>query len=265
MSERSLRYLARKINRAYEKESFECFLVVGEMGRGKTSFALHLAREVLGNWDVVLNYLFFDVTQALQVMYNSLINGRRLKIIILDDFGLWGSSLDWFESDKRAFVRFYNVIRECVSSVVITSPLPQDILKRIREKSMYKVQVDFDPECKDYSIARIYREKYDVGTNMFYRKMIAIIRYPRHYPDEVYKQYKIMRRSATILALQNVMNLVHSTSSLEVLIWKMHNAGLSIRKIAGILNMDRNAVWRRLKKMRKRHEMMKLKTSIETL
>ena len=237
-----LSYLARKILKAHKTEGFESIMICGEMGRGKTSLALHLAYQVYQDWDLVLHYLHFSPISALKQLRYAISNDSRLKLIILDDAGLWLDALSWFTPEIRAFSKFYNIIREGAAAVIFTNVLPGDILKRVRKKVWYKVYVDYYDIENKKSIGIVYREKYDVGMDKFYRRKITQIIYPTFYPDEVYIKYKQMRKKAALEALDETIELFENRINITNIVLKLREKGLSLREIAKVVNKSHTTV-----------------------
>ena len=90
--------LSSLIRKAMERDGVIVAYIYGDFGAGKTSYALHVAAEVLGSWNKVLDYLFFAPEDAMKAIRKAIDTGKRLPIIIMDDAGLWLDKLTWWET-----------------------------------------------------------------------------------------------------------------------------------------------------------------------
>ena len=132
--------------------------VYGEFGHGKTSYALWTAYEVLGSWDKVLDYLFFNPAEAVRAMSRAVGRGERLPIVIMDDAGLWLDRLTWWEADKVAFIEFFNLIRSVASGVIFTTP-SEELPRQLVRKCFFRVLVQ--PAYKDTVVKHVGPEGYE--------------------------------------------------------------------------------------------------------
>lgn len=133
--------LAELARLAWRNNSVVVAYVYGNFGSGKTSYALWTAYEVLGGWERVLKYLFFDPGEAAAVMRRAIERGRRLPVIIMDDAGLWLDRMTWWEEEKVAFMQFFNLIRSVAACVIFTTPT-EELPKQILRKSTVRVRVE---------------------------------------------------------------------------------------------------------------------------
>jgi len=133
-------HLSSLIRKAWKTDAVITAYVYGEFGHGKTAYALWTAYEVLGDWGKVLNHLFFDPSEAIRVMDKAIESGERLKVIIMDDAGLWLDRLTWWEEDKVAFMEFFNLIRSVAAGVIFTTP-SEELPKQLLKKCFFRVSV----------------------------------------------------------------------------------------------------------------------------
>jgi len=133
-------YLASLIRYAHKTNGLVTAYVYGSMGHGKTSYALWTAYAVLGSWDRVLDYLFFDIGEAVDLMIDYLKKGKRIPILILDDAGFYLNRLTWWEKDKILFMELFNLARTMCSGIIFTSPT-HELPRQILAKTNYRVKV----------------------------------------------------------------------------------------------------------------------------
>lgn len=208
--------LADLIERAYKYNGVITAYVYGDFGYGKTSYALWTAHKVLGSWDKVLNYLFFDPKDAIKMMEKAIKCGERMKVIIMDDAGLWLDRLTWWEKDKVEFMNFFNLIRSVSAGVIFTTPT-QELPKQIIRKCMFRVNVrpsneeeiinvlgseglnDLKNTVRKYGLKEMfnvaigYKLKTLPSFNELVRKEFYDF-YPLHYP--IHEDYEEKRRKA---------------------------------------------------------------------
>ena len=217
--------LSALIKRAYRTNGYVSAGVIGEMGIGKTSYALHVASEIYG-WDKALQYLFFKPQDAVRVMRKALDSGKRIPLLIMDDAGFWLSKLTWWEEHKVVFMDFYNLIRTVCASIIFTCP--GDELPKVMRKKMY-FRITISPLHKNrviqllekipkrelevlrsegrdiryWNIAKGYKLQTLPSYMQYVRSLFEDI-YPLHYPKHIYLKYEEMRRIFVKEALEKV-------------------------------------------------------------
>ena len=250
--------LAELVKWAWKNNSVIVAYVYGNFGTGKTSYALWTAYEVLGDWDKVLRYLFFSPGEAAAVMKRAIVNRRRLPIVIMDDAGLWLDRMTWWESEKIAFMKFFNLIRSVTASIIFTTPT-EELPKQILKKSMIRVQVE--PVSRDDAAKVLGKEAVDavldaasrfgvssrlaVATGYVVRTLPSFMQlvskqfydlYPLHYP--VYEKYETKRHRALRQYFEKWSSMISSRHSFEDYrdkIEEMLRKGASKRDIARML------------------------------
>ena len=133
-------FLASLIKWSINNNSIVIAYVYGPMGYGKTSYALWTAYEVLGDWDKVLDHLFFDLDEALDFMYKHVMRGRRIPVMILDDAGFFLNRLTWWEKPKVEFMELFNLARSIAASIIFTSPT-EEVPRQLLSKTNFRVSV----------------------------------------------------------------------------------------------------------------------------
>ncbi len=211
--------LSKLIKTAYKYEKFVSALVYGDQGVGKTSYALHVAYEIYGDWDKVLDHLFFNPFDSIELLTNALIEGKRIQLIIMDDAGMWLGKTRWWSPDKAAFAELYNIIRSICSAVIFTTPA-DDLITRIERKIQMRIKVSMlDDELveqlskdgfeidepKKYRVAKIYRHSL---TPLFqpYIKKTAYDIYPVEYPCK--ERYDEKRRQAIARKIKELKEIL---------------------------------------------------------
>ena len=208
-----VRFIVNKIREAYNDYNCIFCYIIGNLGSGKTSFALHVSKELLGSWDRVLDHLYFSLDDFLMCIRDLVLRGERVKVIILDDAGSSIPATMWREKEAREISALINLARTYVSSILFTTPDFYDILKRVRVKINYLIETRKIEERR--SLARVYQYKYSTGWDKYYRKLVKEIQYPRYYPDDVFRRYNKMRREFIRKLVERLLpQLKESTISL---------------------------------------------------
>lgn len=273
--------LSDLIKVAYRRNAVITAYVYGEFGFGKTSYALWTAYEVLGSWNKVLKYLFFEPSEAIKVMEEAIRKNRRIPLIIMDDAGLWLDKLTWWKEDKVAFMEFFNLIRSVTAGVIFTSPseeLPKMILKKtffriavrpISKKELiekigeegYSALIKFVSKynlAKEFCIATGYRLRTLPSFLTFVQKEFYDI-YPLWYP--IHEVYEKKRRKALKKYFEEwkskVKNMGKTREELYLLAKELVEAGKSKSEVAKELiklGVPTSTVYRWLSKIKKEKE-----------
>ncbi|MCC5990525.1 MAG: hypothetical protein LM558_03345 [Thermosphaera sp.] len=202
-------YLSSLIREAYRKNGVVVAYVYGPMGYGKTSYALWTAYEVLGSWDQVLKYLFFDLNDVIRTMWKHVRRKTRIPILILDDAGFWLNRLTWWEKEKIEFMELMNLARSISAGIIFTSP-SQEVPRQILNKCNYRVAVK--PIEEEEKMSSFALEASKVAESIGLEPHVAVARgfqlitlpsfmklvkkefldyYPLHYP--IYEEYTKVR------------------------------------------------------------------------
>jgi len=208
--------LTRLIERAYENEGFVSALIFGSQGIGKTSYALHVAKQIYDSWYKALDHLFFNPKEAIKVLHKALKQGERLKAIILDDAGLWLGKSQWWHREKLEFAEFFDIIRTVCSSVIFTTPA-DNILNRLSHEIQLRIKVSpIDSELynqlkkaghnidvNSWRVAKIYQFSLSPLFQPIIKKHAYDI-YPLHYPRHIKDLYDKKRLEAVKQKLDRI-------------------------------------------------------------
>jgi hypothetical protein len=253
--------LAELIRWAWRSNSVIVAYVYGNFGSGKTSYALWTAYEVLGDWGRVLGHLFFDPAEAAAAMRRAIERRRRLPIVIMDDAGLWLDRMTWWESEKVAFMQFFNLIRSVTAGIIFTTPT-EELPKQILRKSVVRVKVepvgeeharqqlgDAAVEAALEAAARFGVSKqlaiatgYVVRTLPDFTQLVSkqfYDLYPLHYP--IHEQYEAKRHRALKHYFEKWSAMIgrrHSFESYRERIAELLSRGAAKREIARMLRSE---------------------------
>ena len=209
--------LSNLIRSAYLRNDFITAFIVGPQGIGKTTYAMLVAYEVYGDWDKVLQYLFFDPAKAIPHLRGALASGSRIPVIIFDDAGYHLSKYLMSrsrESWKMAQVinAFINLARTMVAAIIYTSP-DLDVLKELRKKAWIVVEPKAPHgRAKPQRLAFIYQKRLTIMGRQIIKK-IGIDAYDlRSIPPSVRKEYEQIRREALEPLIKELDEVLQSIS-----------------------------------------------------
>ncbi len=272
-------FLSRLIEEAHRSEGFVSAFVYGPQGVGKTSYCLHVAADVYGSWDLALKHLYFDPTDAIGAMLDkieALERGEteeRIKVMIMDDAGVWLSKSTWWEESKQEFGELFDLIRSACSCVIFNSP-GDNIVKRVSNEIMFRIRVTkinaemcevlrnagykVDPER--HRLAVIYSHNLTPKFQSYVKKEAYDI-FPLHYPvHEEYRRIRLrfvrgkLESVKAALAAKRAERLVVDGRINEDIITEqiieLLELGLPKVRIAKILGITPKTLYERLKKVR---------------
>ena len=193
--------LARLISSAYRRYDFVSAFVVGPQGIGKTTYAMLVAYEVYGDWNRVLENLYFDPREALPRFREALASGKRIPLVIFDDAGmhlskyLVSSGREGFHL-ARLLNSLINLARTLVAGIIYTSP-DMDVLKELRKKAWVVAEPKAPHgKAKPQRVAVLYRKRILASGKVAIQKL-GLDEYDlRAIPADVRKQYEEKRRRA---------------------------------------------------------------------
>ena len=128
---------AERIREAYKKNECRVFIVYGPLGIGKTTYACKVLAELYGtkgkpNWDAVKSRIVQTPRQFVEKCEYMMDNHIRDMSLVWDDAGLALLALEHWSPFVRATVKYLNVMRTNLASLICTTPLPTWIIKKIR-------------------------------------------------------------------------------------------------------------------------------------
>lgn len=128
---------AKRILELFDNDEFKAFIIQGDHGYGKTSYANTLISEVYskdgvhGNWDIPLfkKHIGFHPKHVID---NWMTKDYRDKVYHWDDAGLWLHSLDYQDPFVKDVGKYMQVVRTDWSCVIFTAISKEDISSKIR-------------------------------------------------------------------------------------------------------------------------------------
>lgn len=162
-------------------------------------------------WELVKQFLVFHPEQFFQklddIEEHLLI---RIPGLIWDDAGLWLYALDWNDPFVKAFGKYMNVAKTHLGAVIMTTPSPDMIFKKIRKfPQAYNVNIIKEsgnpysiwdrlaiPYLQYFNIVKGYRV-----TRVRVKRAAARDRFSCRMPDDFFAWYKPLRDKYEDIAL----------------------------------------------------------------
>ena len=194
---------------------FKLFTIYAGLGKGKSAYAIFVLVETLMNWykvrereawDMVKGFICFHPEQFFAKLRQIRDEGlHRVPGLIWDDAGLWLYALDWNDPFVKALGKYMNVARSRLASLILTTPTPQWIIKKLRGfPDAFNVSIikpTGAPGTQWYREAKGYQEIVlpDMRKSRIYHRFSDF--FNCYMPDEFFKWYSPLRDAYEELAL----------------------------------------------------------------
>ena len=216
-------WLAEKIVDAYNEYGFISAVIFGKQGSGKTTYAMKAMRDVFYKlynlntkdeaWEYVKKYYFFELPEALELIYNAFENNERIPVLLFDDAGIWLSKYQWYEKYMIVFYKFYALARTRVSAILFTSPSPDDIALFLREKGWIQIRIKWSNKKDRIAQADLYKKVFDrdsKGNITTRADYTALDQFKVQLPDGFLNEYLEKRRETERKLLEELKELLAS-------------------------------------------------------
>jgi len=188
----------QKILEAFANDEFHLIIIYGPLRYGKSSLAMQILAEVYNTWDldILRQYIGFHPRDVLQRWMK--FKGKQ-KCFVWDDAGLWLHAVDWNSPFVKATGRYLNVAGTDWGGLILTTPLPTWVSKKIRglpQAITLKVKkVSSNPRRKHMRKATAYRwwmapDMKHTGVRKIFEENFSCMM-----PDPFYEWYKPFRDS----------------------------------------------------------------------
>lgn len=214
--------LARMICRAYIRDDFILVIIYGPLRMGKSAYAMKVLGQVYDYFkgtplspDLVRDYMGFHPSLVIDRWFE--LGDKRIPMYVWDDAGYWLYSLDWNDPLLKAIQKYMNVIGTDMNCLLLTTPDPTWILKKIlnmpgtirgevqkREGGISDAPSKvFARRCRGYKPYRMPDLK-KTGVNVLWEDD-----YSCRIPDDVYAYYLPVRRNYALMAKQSIKDMLN--------------------------------------------------------
>ena len=143
---------SKVLNAYYPPEEFYIFITYAPLGYGKSAYDIKAGVQILQHvyhlseaeaWEKIKQFIVFHPTQFFQKIVE--IDSTRLKripFLIWEDMGLWLYAMDWNNPFMEAFIKYLNVARTHLGSIIGSTPSPEWVLRKLRRfPSAYTIRI----------------------------------------------------------------------------------------------------------------------------
>lgn len=208
------------IDAYYPPEEFYIFITYAPLGYGKSTYDVKAGVQVLKNiymlndeqaWEKIKQFIVFHPTQFFQkIVEISKSRYKRVPFIIWEDMGLWLYAMDWNNPFMEAFIKYLNVARTHLASLVGSTPSPEWVLKKLRRfPSAYTIRIqkvngsDKSPTNSATWMRDAVGFKFWLHADLKHSgvRKIWMDRFDCRMPDKFFEWYKPLRDTYEDLAL----------------------------------------------------------------
>lgn len=203
--------LSEVIDKAWFSNDLIGLILYGEWNVGKSAYALKVLMDLNNDpkglkLDEYKQFVTFKPEHYVSLNIYLLMRQIKAKLIVWDDAGLWLFALDWSDPKVKGAVKFLNVAKTTCGGLILTTPSPDMILKKVRMIEGIHigkiVKLTGDERNRGrWRRAKIYRNMLPVigGRRV---KQVVEDDFSKWLPDHVWEWYDPLRRSYAKEALQ---------------------------------------------------------------
>jgi len=183
--------IAELMRANHYRDRFGFFIIYGESGIGKSIYAILALKEMGLDWK---NHLFFRPDEFLARVRSAYDRREKIKALVVDDAGMGLFAYNWNKTFVKAFVRFVNVARTVVSNIVLTTPNPSMVVKKLLTLDAYYVKVVKNGNAKEpyRRMAKGYKNiMLPSGSRMV--KLVFEDDFNAYLPDDEFYEYQEYR------------------------------------------------------------------------
>lgn len=161
---------------------------------GKSSYAMQAMYELYGNWDDVFANMFYKIDDLTGYLIDRVEHDDPiLPAILWDDAGVHANKLLYFQDVGMADLikRLFDVIGTATKGIILTTPVPGELLKSLRNYQFIKIQIMKGKGAND-RIAKGYDNKL-LPSGKRYNPTIFEDHYNVLLPNAVFNKYNPIR------------------------------------------------------------------------
>jgi len=205
--------LGRKIYHAVKTEGFFSGLISGPRSIGKSSYALkslHYALVSLGYsdeyaWEICLKSIKFKLIDVVNFLEHAAMKDTRAPCLIWDDVRISGSGIVYFTNPRlvKRLISVLDTVRTSLASLILTAPSSEGLLGALKSYDDYIIKVGHSQDGGWYRDGKAYIIRtLPSGSKRVYRSFKDT--FSCYLPNDVYKKYNAMRKSALRDAIKDL-------------------------------------------------------------
>lgn len=175
------------------KRQFTLAKIYGDLGIGKTTYALKVLAEYYNDWHKALNSIV-SLDEFIDIVEDAKDHHYIADPVLIDDATLELYYLDFSNKEVKKFIKILTIARLLIKAVVLTLPDNCLLIKKLRSfEGSYSVKI-IKADGHNGRIAKIYKH-YTLPDGRSYIKHIGNDFFTARMPDDIYKQYLKIRNS----------------------------------------------------------------------
>jgi len=191
---------------AIGQQGFECVVVWGKPGTGKSNLARQLLYRLYGDWDKVLRYTITGIDEMLSVVDEWRTSPTTPKAIILDDISRVLSRQLWQENWRLyvAFSKALQVIRSLFNVIIVTVPDIKFVPEPILNMQTFEVHVTPNKRYFAYRMSKL-PDAYKPRGGYTHKYLVEVREFRlEDEPQYVYERYSEKRKKMAFDAMKEV-------------------------------------------------------------
>ena len=208
--------ISKIIEQNWYQDRFGIFVVYGESGIGKSVYALKSLMELGLDWK---QHVFFKPEEFLNAITKAAYEQRRIKVLVVDDAGLHLYAHNWMNPWVKSFVQFLNVARTVLANLILTTPNPNMLVRKITQLDSYYIKITKHYADNEYGQYKREAKGYKnvmLPSGARRVKLKFIDYFDVRLPDDLYQDYIQYRYGYTLEAVDRLkQTLPHIQSTPE--------------------------------------------------
>jgi hypothetical protein len=194
--------MSHAIQRAWQRDEFEGYLIYAKQRMGKSSYSLQVLADLFdGDWDQAMSSMVFKLNDLINILEKAQREHNKLKSLIWDDAGVFGSKY-LYQSDRAMVMHLqslFDVIGVSTASLILTTPNPLGLLRVIRMYEWARVKIYRRDPYNGRLAVGYSSSMLPSGMRLIHRDFSD--RFNVMLPNDVYSRYSVIRKGYLDMAI----------------------------------------------------------------
>jgi hypothetical protein len=126
--------MAQFIYKAWIEDECLFYIPYGALRYGKTAYAMKTLAALYRTWEpeILKNFIVFEPQEFTRLIRMVQLTKSKYPAFLWDDGGIHLAALDWNDPKLKDISNYFQVVGTHFAGVIITSPLPTHVIKKIR-------------------------------------------------------------------------------------------------------------------------------------
>lgn len=202
--------ITRYMEANYYRDQFGLFIIYGQQGIGKSVYSIMAMQELGIDWKT---HMFFRADEFLERVKKAYYNREKIKALCLDDAGVAVFAYNWHNRWVKAFVQFINIARPTVANIILTTPNPSMLVKKLTTLDCFYVKVVKDvsdtQHGQEWRVAKGYKNiLLPSGRKLV--KQVFEDKFKAKLPKEIFEDYTEYRYTYVYDVIQEMIEALPS-------------------------------------------------------